>query len=181
MSEKELIAACRNGVKDAEKELYIKYAGKIHTLCIRYLGDRDKAMDYTHDAIIKALLSLSRFKYSGDGSFYVWLKKLTLNMIIDRMRRSRRMKQVPIIATPEPVSEDEDNNPLLSIPPEILLEMISHLAEGPRLIFNMYCIDGYSHKEIARQLGITEKGSSSILAKARAILRREIIEYVEKQ
>ena len=82
MSEKELINACRNGDKDAQKELYIQYAEKVYALCIRYLGDKEIALDYTHDAIIKALLSLSRFKYSGDGSFYVWLRKITINMII---------------------------------------------------------------------------------------------------
>jgi RNA polymerase sigma-70 factor (ECF subfamily) len=179
VSEKELINACRNGDKDAQKELYIQYAEKVYALCIRYLGDKEIALDYTHDAIIKALLSLSRFKYSGDGSFYVWLRKITINMIIDNYRQSKRIKQVSISSIPEPADNYEDNL-LPTVPPEILLRMISSMTEERRIVFNMYCIDGYSHKEIARRLGITEKGSASILAKARALLKKKVFDYVDE-
>lgn len=179
MSEKELINACRKGDKDAQKELYIQYAAKIYTLCIRYLGDRESALDYTHDAIIKAFLAISRFKYSGEGSFYFWLRKITINMIIDRIRLSKRIKQVPISTIPEPADENEDSL-LPAVPPEILLRMISSMTEERRIVFNMYCIDGYSHKEIARRLGITEKGSASILAKARALLKKKVFDYVDE-
>ena len=89
------------------------------------------------------------------------------------------MKQVSILDINEAALEDEDIV-VSNIPEEVLLHMISNLPEERRLVFNMYCIDGYSHKEIAQQLGITEKGSAAILSKARACLRKEVADYVNE-
>ena len=100
-------------------------------------------------------------------------------MIIDRLRLNKRIKQVPISTIAEPADEKEDSL-LPAVPPEILLQMISCMSEERRIVFNMYCIDGYSHKEIARRLGITEKGSASILAKARALLKKKVFDYVDE-
>lgn len=177
LDELELARFCRERDRSAEDELYTRYAARLLTLCRRYLGDPDDAKDAMQDAVIKALDRISSFKYSGKGSLYAWLSKVTLNTAIDKLRR-KRLKYISldvpqINSIPEPPEERT-----ATIPRETLLGMISELPDMRRAVFNLYCIDGYSHKEISKMLGISEKGSSSELAKARNQLKTAINEYL---
>ena len=177
LTEEDLVRGCLNKDRVSEAELYKRYAARLYALCIRYSSDRESARDLMHDAMIKALGSLGSFKYSGEGSLYAWLRRLTVNMAIDRIRR-RKVKLLSLGNVQEPPEEEIEEVP--EIPVAVLQGMISSLPEERRAIFNMFCIDGYSHKEIAKAFGISEKGSASILAKARAQLRREIKDYLMK-
>lgn len=180
MSEKELIEACQRGDDRAEKELYLKYVGRLFSVCLRYTGNYDTALDYTHDAMVKVFMSISRYQYLGEGAFYRWLHRLTINMIIDRMRKHKGIHLVPIESVSEPSYEERDEV-LSNLEPEILMQMISRMPENQRIVFNLFCFEGFSHKEIAGRLGITEKGSASILAKARYYLRKEINTYINRE
>lgn len=175
--ERELSIACAKGDKMAQKELYQKYAAKLNTLCLRYSSDEDSATDLMHDAMIKAFDKMAMFRYNGEGSLYAWIKRLTINMAIDRIRK-RRPIFIPLGSFPEQEEKEEEAEGISGIPAEDLLGMVSSLPKVQRMVFNMYCIDGYSHKEIAEALRISEKGSASILAKARAQLRMIINEYL---
>lgn len=180
-SERELASRCVNKDREAQGELYSQYASKLYALCFRYIGNREEAQDLMHDAMIKAMDSIRLFHYSGEGSLYAWLRRLTVNVSIDRLREKGKALMIPLDMTMESaVSEPQDNDDVDNIPAQVMLDMVAALPDVRRTVFNMYCIDGFSHKEIALTLNITEKGSASILAKARTQLKNAINEYLKR-
>lgn len=181
-TEQELARLCTAGDREAQGELYSQYASRLYALCYRYVADREEAQDLMHDSMIKAMESIGAFRYNGEGSLYAWLRRLTVNVSIDRLREKGRALIVPLDMTMEPSVSDpqDDDEDVDSIPAQAMLDMIASLPDVRRTVFNMYCIDGFSHKEIADAIHITEKGSASILAKSRAQLKNAINEYLKR-
>ena len=179
-TEQELARLCTAGDREAQGELYAQYASRLYALCYRYVADREEAQDLMHDAMIKAMDSFRSFSYSGDGSLYAWLRRLTVNVVIDRLRQMSKLRLVPLDQTIEPGITDTDDNAADDIPAQVLMDLVASLPSVKRTVFNMYCIDGFSHKDIADAIGITEKGSASVLAKARAQLRSEVNDYLKR-
>ena len=176
ITEQELTILCSKGSGLARKELYTRYATRIHALCYRYLGDSDRAKDLTHDLILKLFDTIGRYHYKGEGSLWAWIRRMTINAAINRVTRKGivdfGLENIEEQNMAEPL---EDGIETVSVP--IILHLISGLPDTQRLILNMFCLDGYSHKEIALMLGITEKASSSLLAKAKKTLWDKIEEY----
>jgi RNA polymerase sigma-70 factor (ECF subfamily) len=179
-TEQELARLCTAGDREAQGELYEQYASRLYALCYRYVADRDEAQDLMHDAMIKAMDSFKSFSFTGEGSLYAWLRRLTVNVVIDRLRQLSKLRTVPLDSTMEPNKEEPEDNDVDNIPVQVMLDMIAELPDVRRTVFNMYCIDGFSHKDIAAAIGITEKGSASILAKARTQLKNAINEYLKR-
>ena len=184
LSEQDLALGCARKERDAKGELYARYAAGLYALCLRYIENREDARDLMHDAMIKAMDNFKSFRYVGEGSIWAWLSRITVNMAIDRLKENSRFRKIPF----DLVSGDEIENTLepdaesvRSIPDDVLDEMIAGLPPVKRTVFNMYCIDGFSHKDIAKALGITERGSTSILAKARASLKMALTVYLNKK
>ena len=183
LNEQELALGCARNERDAQGELYARYAAGLYALCLRYIENREEARDLLHDAMIKAMDNFRSFKYAGEGSIWAWMSRITVNMAVDRLKQNSRFRQIPL----DLVSGDEIENALepdaesvSRIPDDVLDEMIAGLPPVKRTVFNMYCIDGYSHKDIAKALGISERGSTSILAKARASLKKALTDYLNK-
>ena len=178
--EQTLARYCSQGDRMAEDELYRRYAVKLYTLCKRYLGDEDDAKDLMLETLIQALDKIDTFKYKGEGSLYAWMSRISINKALNLLKRHRwRMVSMDFWAQdniPEPTEED-----VAEIPKEKLREWISELPDMRRAVFNLYCIDGCSHQEIGRMLGISERGSSSTLAKARKELKGKIQRYLKEQ
>lgn len=179
-TEQELARLCTAGDREAQGELYAQYASRLYALCYRYVADRDEAQDLMHDAMIKAMDSFRSFSYSGDGSLYAWLRRLTVNVVIDRLRQMSKLRLVPLDQTMETENQDTNEDAADDIPAQVLMDMVAALPSVRRTVFNMYCIDGFSHKDIAAAIGITEKGSASILAKARAQLKSQVNDYLKR-
>lgn len=160
----------------AENELYTRYAAGIYTLCRRYTRDDDDAKDMMQDALIKALERIGTFRYTREGSLYSWIRRIAVNTALNHISRYKsRFAAFDLLRhDKEEVTEYDDLN---EIPQEKLLEFISALPEVQRAVFNMFCLDGYSHREIAKLMGISEKGSAGLLAKARHRLRNRINDY----
>ena len=182
LSERELVSGCIRKDRDAQGELYSRYASRLYTLCLRYIEDTEQARDLMHDSIIKVLDNIKSFRNENDGSLYVWLRKITLNMVFDTLRQNTRFREISL----ELISDDEiqsvgesDDEPAQEIPENVFKQAMSALTPIRRAVFNMYYIDGFSHKEIAKALDITERGSTSILAKARASVRKAITDYLK--
>ena len=173
----ELAKLCAQGDDRARKELYTRYAGSLYALCIRYVGDKELARDLMHDSMIKIFDTIG--KYRTTGSLKSWMSRVTVNLVIDYLRRSKRFKTTSLDERyermPEPAKED-----MRCVPKEELKRMVSRLPDTKRVIFNMFCVEGYSHKDIAAMLGIKEKTSSSLLFKAREQLAAEVKEYLRK-
>lgn len=183
LTEQDLALGCARKDRDAQGELYARYATGLYALCLRYIEDREEARDLMHDAMIKAMDNFKSFRYAGEGSINAWLSRIAVNMAIDRLKENSKFRQIPL----ELVSEGEIENALepdaesvMEIPGGVLDEIIAELPPVKRTVFNMYCIDGFSHKEIAGKLGITERGSTSIMAKARASVKKAILSYLNK-
>ena len=183
LTEQELALGCIRKDRDAQGELYAKYAAGLFALCLRYIENREEARDLMHDAMIKAMDNFKSFRYLGDGSMWAWLSRITVNMAVDRLKENSRFRQIPFDLVSEGEIEDSmepDAESVWEIPDSVLDEIIAELPPVKRAVFNMYCIDGFSHKEIAGKLGITERGSTSIMAKARASVKKAILSYLNK-
>ena len=183
LTEQELVLGCARKERDAQGELYSRYAAGLYALCLRYIENREEARDLMHDAMIKAMDNFKSFRYAGEGSVWAWMSRVTVNMAVDRLKENSRVRQIPF----DDVSGAEIENALepdaesvRAVPDDVLDEMIAGLPPVKRTVFNMYCIDGFSHKDIAKALGISERGSTSILAKARASLKKALTDYLNK-
>ena len=178
--EQDLAAACSRKDRLAEEELYTRYAARVYTLCRRYTGSTADAEDLLQETFIKVLDTISSFRYKGKGSLQAWISRIAVNTAIDRIRSSNRLPTIPLDFSAAKELADEDGERVERLSGEVLLELISRLPDLRRTVFNLYCIDGYSHKEIGKLLEISEKGSAGILAKARRQLRQEMDRYLKE-
>ena len=180
LDEQALARYCSERDRLAEDELYRRYAARVYTLCRRYVGDADEAKDLMQDTLIQALDKIQTYHYAGKGSLYGWICRIAVNKALNQIKRQRwrtlaldfRLQD----SIPEPTEAEME-----AIPQEKLLEWIARLPDLRRAVFNLYCIDGYSHKEIGAMLGISEKGSAGVLAKARKQLKEEIRNYLKER
>ena len=173
----ELAKLCARGDEKARHELYTKYAAYLYALCIRYVSDKDLARDLMHDAMIKIFDTVG--KYKPKGSLKSWCARVTINMAIDHLRKSKRMETVSLEPTQEKIPEPHEEE-VAKVPKKELMRMVGRLPETKRVIFNLFCVEGYSHKDIAEMLNIKEKTSSSLLFKARAQLAENVKEYIRR-
>lgn len=148
---------------------------------MRYTGERSAAEDILHDSFLKIFDALGRFDFRGEAALYGWMRKVTASCCVDQLRRNR-LKTVSLEDGME-IRDEEDigMEDVRGIPPETLMGMIEELPEGYRTVFNLFCLDGYSHREIASMLGIAEKSSSSQYARARALLSKKIKRYLDER
>ena len=171
---------CAKGDRSAMRELYNRYAARLSALCSRYANGAEEGKDLMHDTMAKAFGKMGQYRYQSDGSLYAWLSRMAVNLAIDRLRKEGRLG-VPVSDEMIPDVPDPPAEEVRMIPLQDLQAMIASLPDSKRLVFNMFCVDGFSHREIAEKLGIAEKTSSSTLARAKKMLSRMIQEYKEKQ
>lgn len=161
-----------------EKYIYEKYSARLLAVCRRYVGDKDAAEDVLHDSFITIFKKLDTLDFRGEEKLYGWMRRIAVNRSIDWLRKQKR--------SPQPLDDDADipdeggGEPegVRKIPPGVLFRMIEELPEGYRTVFNLFCLDGYTHEEIAGMLGIKEKSSSSQYFRARAMLAQKIKKYL---
>ena len=177
IEDNELARLCARGDDEARNELYTRYAAYLYALCIRYVGDRELARDLMHDGMIRIFDMIG--KYKPTGSLKSWCAKVMVNLVIDHMRKARKLETVNIDLLQEKIPEPQ-NEEIAKIPKTELMRMVGQLPETKRVIFNLFCVEGYSHKDIARMLDIKEKTSSSLLFKAREQLAQNVWDYIMK-
>lgn len=170
MKEKELIEGALRGDERASRALFERYAPMLMAVCQRYCRTQAEAEDVLQDAFIRLFDKLP--KYGFQGSFAGWARRLTVNVALKTYQRKRfQMEQSGLEHLPEsggaPTAYSE-------LGEQELLAMVQSLPEGYRIVFNLYAIEGYSHKEIGEMLGIQEASSRSQLLKARKMLQRKI-------
>lgn len=176
MSDKTIIELFRRDKREGFRLVYDKYANRLFSVCNRYTMNEQEAADLVHDTMLKVYDRLPYFKNEVDGSLFRWMIKIAVNMIFDKRKWKRRhltqVSETVWTSIPEPVIENHN-----SIPEEEMRKMIARLSTIKRIVFIMYCIEGYSHKEIGAFLGISENGSSSTLSKAKKELAAMITDY----
>jgi len=172
MTEKELLRLCKKNNPKGQKLLYKIYHGTLMGVCMRYAKSKAEAEDILQMAMIKIFKNID--SYSGSGSFEGWMKKITVNTAVDNFRKNAKHYNHNDF-------EDLKDDSMLSgdIPDSLevtdILNTIRQLPPGYRIVFNLYAIEGYSHKEIARKLGITENTSKTQLLKARKKLKQMLL------
>ncbi|MGY0391318.1 RNA polymerase sigma factor [Bizionia sp. KMM 8389] len=171
MSLKQLIHKCSNHDTKAQSDLYQLFSSKLFSVCLKYSRNYAEAEDNLQDAFMTIFKKINQ--YNHKGSFEGWLKRITINTALQRYRNQGVFEIIneDFIEDQEVDIDDED------ISLDFLLKIIQELPDRYRLVFNMYVLDGYSHKEIASLLNITVGTSKSNLARARKILKEKIETY----
>ncbi len=158
------------------RSFYERYAGYLTAVCSRYVVDRTNVKDILQEAFIKVFQSLDRFEYRGEGSVKAWITRIVVNDSLKYLRTSSRLNFVD--ALPDIPEDDEPTLP--QIPPAVVQEMIKALPDGYRTVFNLFVFEKKSHREIASLLGIKEDSSASQFFRARAMLARNIKNYIKE-
>jgi RNA polymerase sigma factor (sigma-70 family) len=167
LTENRLIENCINGNRKSQKELYEHYSSKMFAVCLRYSKNQMDAEDILQDGFVKLFNNLHRFR--GEGSFDGWVRRIFVNTAIEHIRRKNLNTTVG--EGLENTIVDKQKNALDNLYEKDIIKTSRTLSDGYRTVFNLYAIEGYSHKEIAQQLGITESTSKSQFSRAKAILR----------
>jgi RNA polymerase sigma-70 factor (ECF subfamily) len=168
----ELIDGCRRQDRHAQRFLFEHYSGRMLGLCNRYVKDRMDAEDVMVVAFTKVFDRISQYK--GEGSFEGWIRRIMVNESLTYLRKNKSMYLETDI---EAAEREPDYDKLDSeLEAEDLRKMIADLPTGYRIVFNLYAIDGFSHQEIADQLGVSENTSKSQLSRARALLQKRLVE-----
>ncbi|MDP4261855.1 MAG: RNA polymerase sigma factor [Bacteroidota bacterium] len=175
--ESDLINGCIEGNRRMQEELYRRFSPRMYAVCLRYAGSSEEAEDILQEGFIKIFKKLGSFR--GDGSFEGWIRRIFVNTAIEHFRRKRYL---------QPVTEKEENTiegKYLSVLDELaekdILELVRQLSPGYRTVFNMYVVEGYTHKEIGDILGISEGTSKSQLSRAKVILQEMVKRFIEQQ
>jgi RNA polymerase sigma-70 factor (ECF subfamily) len=170
MNLEKLIKSCVKQKRKAQQELYVLFAPKLFAVCLKYSRNKEEAEDNLQDSFLLVFEKIGQYKHKG--SFEGWLKRICMNTCLQRYRKHRLFELVSEeIEDSDRIEVDEEQ---LSL--QFLLSIIQALPNRYRLVFSMYVLDGFSHKEIANQLDISEGTSKSNLARARAILKQKIEE-----
>lgn len=176
MNEQQLIAGCKSRNRLAQRELYEKYSRKMLAVCLRYVNDKETARDLMQDGFIKVFTSIDT--YTGSGAFEGWLRKIFVNCAFEYLRRSDVLREsTDLDNTAELVQPD--SNAISDLSAAELMQLVRDLPAGFRTVFNMFAVEGYSHKEISEVLGITESTSRSQYTRAKQWLQKKIKELYE--
>jgi RNA polymerase sigma factor (sigma-70 family) len=167
----ELIKKCKEENIKAQGELYTLFSAKLFSICLKYSRNATEAQDNLQDAFITIFKSIKQYKHKG--SFEGWMKRITVNTVLQKYRKERVFEIVNEERIEDPEVEIEESNITL----DFLLQIIQELPDRYRLVFNLYVLDGYSHKDISEMLDITTGTSKSNLARARMILKNKIEDH----
>jgi RNA polymerase sigma-70 factor (ECF subfamily) len=168
LSIKQLIHKCKKQDIKAQEQLYRLYAHKLFPVCLKYSANYQQAEDNLQDAFLMIFEKIAQYK--DKGSFEGWMKRIVINIALQKYRKQTVFEIIREDHLKEPEIEiDEDD-----IPVDFLLKIIQQLPDRYRQVFNLYVLDGYSHKEIAEIMNISTGTSKSNLARARVILKEKI-------
>ena len=168
----ELIEACKKGDRVAQKNLYDIFSKKMYMVCLRYTKSQQEAEDVLQESFIKIFKNLNG--YRGDSRFSYWVKRIVINTALNSQRK--KLYMYPMVDIDEVKNVTGSNKALADFSLEELLKLIRELPTGCQTVFNLFAIEGYSHKEIAEMLEVSEGTSKSQFARARKLLQEKIAE-----
>ncbi len=167
-SEPDLIRGCITGNRKFQEDLYKMHSSKMYAVCLRYCNNSNDAQDVLQDGFVKVFRNLEKFRF--EGSFEGWLRRIFVNTAIEHYRK--KSNNYSISEQIEASIEDQNYSAFEKLAEQDLIKVINTLSPGYKAVFNMYVIEGYSHKEISELLQISEGTSKSQLARAKAILQK---------
>lgn len=179
MTDEELVKECVAGNHVAQRKFYDLFAKKMMGVCLRYTNSYEEAQDVLQDGFIKIFSKLPKFE--SKGSLEGWVRRIMVNTALDAYRKSKKHQKDVDVDTVGYMLDSNDYT-IESMNANDLLKIIQAIPEGYRVVFNLFAIEGYSHKEIAEQLGVTESTSKSQYSRAKKMLRKILIDkdFVEE-
>lgn len=171
MDDYALVSECAKGSPKAQRALFDKFAPKMLSVCRRYLQNLEEAEDVLQDGFVKIFQKIGEFKM--EGSLEGWIRRIMVNTALDALRKKKKLladQNVDDVSYKLPFEDHGFDD----MDVRFLLQLIDRLPDGYRVVFNMFAIEGYSHKEIADTLGVTENTSKSQYSRARAYLRAQM-------
>ena len=174
MTEDELIRGCIKGEDSCQKEVFRRFASRMLGVCNRYARNSADAEDILQDAFIKVFNKIYQFKF--EGSFEGWIRRIVVNTALKKYSLRRYEKEVSGYEIKDRDESGMEPSAYAHLTEKELLDLINHLPDGYRIIFNLYVIEGYQHDEIAEMLGIQSGTSRSQLVKARNMLQKQILQ-----
>jgi len=173
MEESALVKKCLKGDARAQRALFEKFAPKMLGVCLRYAKSTEQAEDVLQDGFVKVFTKLSN--YSGNGSLEGWIRRIIVNTALDEIRRNVKFKDNVNVDDVD-YKLELNSHIVEGLAADDLMKIVNDLPDGYRVVFNMFAIEGYSHKEIAVQLNISENTSKSQYSRARAYLKVKLEE-----
>lgn len=167
MKEHDIISGCKQGNRLAQKYFVETYSSYIYTICRRYISREDIAKDCLQDTLMHILKKIN--KYNEQGRFKGWVSTVTVNKCIESIRKEKRNMFTSVDLIPE---RAVDEHITMKLEHDDIMKFISTIPEHYRIVINMYLVEGYSHKEIGEQLGITESSSRSMLSRAKKLINK---------
>jgi RNA polymerase sigma-70 factor (ECF subfamily) len=170
-----IISGCLKGNRRDQELLYRRHAAKLYAVCLQYSCNDEEARDILQEGFIKIFENLIHYKH--EGSFEGWVRRIIVNTALEKYRSKHnlyRIDDIDEIAEPNAEPDNEDYAGLEAVD---LLQIIRELPPKYRMVFNLYAIEGYSHKEIGKMVNISEGTSKSNLSRARVILQRRVGSY----
>lgn len=170
LSENELIEGCRKGDRAVQKALYERYCRKMMVVCLRYSKSTLEAEDILQEAFVKVFQAIKDFRQ--EAKLETWITRIMVNTALNAQRK--KLYLYPMVDVEE-INLPTDEVSLSGVNFNQLLEMIQGLPQGCQIVFNLFAIEGFSHKEIAEMLGISEGTSKSQYARARSLLQSKLL------
>lgn len=171
MDDLTLVNECAKGNSKAQRALFDKFAPKMLAVCQRYLRNNQEAEDVLQDGFVKVFQKIVDFKM--EGSLEGWIRRIVVNTALDTIRKNKKLlDDVQVEEVQYKVSFTDHQFDGMDLAQ--LMKLINEMPDGYRVVFNMFAIEGYSHKEIADTLGVTENTSKSQYSRARAFLRTQL-------
>ena len=170
LSEQALIEGCSRGDRKVQQEFYTRYSRKLFAVCARYARSIPEAEDILQEGFIKAFDKIKSFRF--ESKLDTWLTRIMINTALNYQRK--KLYLFPMIDVTEVPLKEEENISLSGFHMKELLSFVQSLPDGCRIVFNMFAIEGYSHKEISEMLGVSEGTSKSQYSRARQLLMQRI-------
>jgi RNA polymerase sigma-70 factor (ECF subfamily) len=176
-SESDLLEGCIKGDRRMQRGLYDRFAPKMYGVCLRYASNAEEAEDILQEGFIKVFRKIS--SYRGEGSFEGWVRRIFVNTAIEYYRKKTYLQ--PITEHEENTVEGKYLSVLDNLAEKDIIKLVQQLSPGYRTVFNMYVVEGYTHKQIAELLSISEGTSKSQLSRAKQILQDMVKTHIEKR
>ena len=177
ISESDLLKGCLEGNRRMQEELYSRFSPKMYAVCLRYAGNAEEAEDILQEGFIKIFKKLDSFR--SEGSFEGWIRRVFVNTAIEHFRRKRYL--MPVTEKEENTLEGKYLSVLDDLAARDIMALVQDLSPGYRTVFNLYVVEGYTHKEIADMMGISEGTSKSQLSRAKVILKDMVKQFIDPQ
>ncbi len=162
-----LVKGCKNNDRVAQKKLYMLFYPYLMSICLRYTDDEEEAKDVLNEAFLKIFTKIKQ--HSPTQSFKAWARRIAVNTAIDHYRKNKKFKHHLEISQAD--SKYVEPDVIAQFSSDDILKLVQKLPNSYQLVFNLYVVEGYSHKEIGKKLDINEGTSKSNLSKARAKLK----------